>query len=389
MVQTTRYIGRYIEVALLVMISFSPLLPQPLKAILVLSLFLLNLKYIKRIQPNNTAVLFMFMLIFVSSSIYDLGNINSLDQISIFNLYFPLCFLLGFLISRKYKLDEYLNYIERLTFIAAVLSLGGVFVYTFVPNIVQRLPVYHYYNTSHRTAFIFNVLTNSAGVVKRNAGIAWEPGAFQVLLNLGLYAHANDGGRKSIIKIIIYSLAIIFTKSTAGLLIYILIVLHVFKSNKWARLLIVVSLVAFKGFIQDALIYHKTYKLFGSAAFAARFEPILEAFSYGKRYIMGIGNSGYNLYYRDITQAPWESIGQIFIRYGYPLLILVLYRLLSISKNEMLLFVILIVTCMSQNIWFFPLITPFYFIDTKRTKAKAEISKVNKNMSDKYSVAES
>lgn len=368
-----RSMGRYIEVALLIMISFSPLLPQPLKATLVLSLFLLNLRYIKRLRLDPTVVLVMFMLVFAVSAVYDLRNIDSLDQMNMLNLYFPLCFLLGFLISQKYGIVEYLDYIEKLVFITAVFSLVGVFVYTFVPSLVQRLPVYHYYNTRHRTAFLFNVLTTSVGVVKRNAGIAWEPGAYQVLLNLGLYAYTRDGGRTSIIRVIIYSLAIIFTKSTAGLLIFMLILFRVFRSDKWARLLIVVSVVVFGGFIQEALIYQKTYKLFGSAAFAVRLEPMLEAFSFGNRYVFGIGNSGYDLHYRDITQAPWESIGQIFIRYGYPLLCLVLYRLLSILRNDRLLFAILAMTFMSQNIWFFPLITPFYFMDTKCAKARAGV----------------
>jgi len=363
--------SRHIEAVILILISFSPLVPNPIRATLVLLLVGLNARYVNRIRLNQTAVLITFMLVFAMSSICDWGNVACVGQMSILNLYFPLCFLLGFVVSQKYAIDEYLNCIERPIFVAAVLSLIGVLVYTFLPGLVYRLPVYHYYHTSHRTALIFNVLLVDGDIVRRNAGIAWEPGAFQMLLNLGLYSYVRCNGRRRALTIILYSLAIILTKSTAGLLVFVLLAFDIFKNDRRARLLVVVSVAVFGGFIREASIYHYTYKLFGSAAFATRFDPLLEALSVGRRYILGMGNSGYDLYYKDIIIAPWDSFGQICVRYGYIMLFLVLCRLLSILKNDRLLFAILAVTFAGQNVWFFPLITPLYFMEIKGIGAKA------------------
>jgi hypothetical protein len=351
------------EVVILIVISFSPLLSQPLKAVLALLLVLLNIKYIKTLNKRKAITLLIFLSLFMIGLVTDFRNINSINQINILNFFFPLCILLGFLISQKYSIDEYFYYIEKVVFVIAIFSLVGVFIYTFLPSLVNSLPTYNYYQTSHKTAIIFNVLTSDSGVVARNAGIAWEPGAFQFLLNLGLYAYIKNNNKINLLKVIIYSLAIVFTKSTAGLIIFLFITFSIAKNSKIARLVILASIILFGGLIREEIVYQLNYKLFGSYAFEIRLEPFLNAFSTGKNYFLGMGNSGFDLYYRSINIPPWDSLGQIFIRYGYPLFIFIIFRLLMLIKNHKILLIVLLVTLSSQNIWFFPLIAPFYFID--------------------------
>ena len=277
-----------------------------------------------------------------------------------------MCILLGYIISEKYTLSRFYYFLDRIIFVFAAFSLIGVFIYTFIPNIVTYLPSYNYYHTTHRTAYIFNVLTNGPnGILKRNAGIAWEPGAFQFIANLGLYAYLKTNKKISLFKIGIYSLVVITTKSTAGILIFLAITFKLFIEDKKARVLILSSVLIFGGLILEELKYQFRYKLFGSFAFEIRLQPLLNAFNEGKNHFFGMGNSGFDIYYRNVTTPPWDSFGQIFIRYGYPLFIFINFRLLRLIKNQKVLFIIILITLSSQNIWFFPLLTPFYFSFTE------------------------
>src|SRR5690606_28273610 len=122
------------------------------------------------------------------------------------------------------------------------------------------------------TAYIFNILTDQFGVVKRNAGIAWEPGAFQFLLNLGLYLYIKSNVKVNIFKLVIYSIAIISTKSTAGLLIFLFITFGIFMKDRKARIIIIGTVIAFCGLIIQEISYQFEYKLFGSNAFEYRSE---------------------------------------------------------------------------------------------------------------------
>jgi hypothetical protein len=184
------------------------------------------------------------------------------------------------------------------------------------------------------------------------------------LLNLGLYAYIKlNPNRLSIKRLAIYSLAIIFTKSTAGLLIFVLITFKLFVEEKKVRPLIIVSLIIFGGLTYEEMVYHIQNKLFGSISFNQRLEPLINAFKVGKHYLFGIGNSGFDQIYLISNRPPYDSIGQIFIRYGYVLFTFLIIRMLRLLKDYKILFFVLLITFSSENIWFFPLVTPFYYID--------------------------
>ena len=182
--------NKYIEITILILASFSPLVSQPIKAALVLMLLIINYRHLLKFRKKKGSILATFLAIFLVSFIFDLRNVSEISQINILHLYFPMCILLGYIISEKYTLSRFYYFLDRIIFVFAAFSLIGVFIYTFIPGIVSNLPSYNYYHTTHKTAFIFNILTNSStGVLQRNAGIAWEPGAFQFLVNLGLYSY--------------------------------------------------------------------------------------------------------------------------------------------------------------------------------------------------------
>ena len=357
-----------LEITLLILISFSPLLSNTIKAGLALLIILVNMKvFTKKINIRKFFLLVLLMSLFILSALYDLRNISSISQYSILNLYFPLCFLLGYLISEKYSYSEFLTIIEKIVFIVAIFSLIGVLIYTFLPNTINYLSSYQYYHTSNKTAYIFNIrLTEGGNVLARNTGIAWEPGAFQFLVNIGLYSYLKTTKKTNLFKIAIYAMAVVTTKSTAGIIIFILLTFKLFLADKKARILIIASLLAFSGLIVEELMYQYSYKLFGSYAFETRLDPLLNSFNEGRNQFLGMGNSGYNLQVNNLNIGAWDSFGQIFIRYGYPMLMIITALLIKIFSQDKLFFTIIFVTFLSQGMWFFPMITPFYFMCYKK-----------------------
>lgn len=370
--QLIRGISIYGEIVLLILASFSPLLDRPQKALLVLVLFLYNIKYAKRATKDKWVILGAFLMIFMISFALDLRNVSSLIQVNILNLYFPLCVMLGFLISQKYQVDEYLYFIEKIVFVSALFSLVSVFLYTFLPDIAMSLPKYTNEHTIRRTALLFNIMTSNDGsyLVHRNMGIAWEPGAFQILLNIGLYSYLRLNNKTSLLRIVIYFMAIFFTKSTAGLLIFMLITFNILKNDKRGRILILISFIAFGIPIFNEILYHINNKLLGSASFSIRFDPLKDAFINGSPHIFGLGNSGFDINYRPYNKLPYDSLGQIFLRYGYFMLLLVGTRLLRLLKGYKILFFILIISFSAQNIWYLPFLTPFYFVSINKAVSR-------------------
>ena len=357
--------SKMFEVLVLILISVSPLIPNSLKAAVVFVIVIFNIKYVKKVNKNKTTLLILMAMIFLIGLINDFGNINTISELNILSLYFPLCILLGFILSTKYNRTQYLVSIEKIIFVFAVLSLFGVLIYTLAPSLVYRFPTYNYYHTTRHTGFIFNfVISDEGHVVARNSGIAWEPGVFQFLVNIGVHAYLQTTIKVEKFKILTYALVILTTGSTAGMLIFAITTFRVIFFDKRIRWVFLLMIALFSGQIKDELIYQYNYKLFGSYAFDSRLEPMKNAFRVAIESPLGLGNVGYNQNLRQLNIGAWDSYGQIVVRYGYGMLTLILVSLYNILKEDKVLFFILVITFSSQGIWFTPLITPFYFMTT-------------------------
>lgn len=353
---------KIIEIVTLILISFSPLISNPIKAALTLLLVIMNLRVLRTVDAKKFFILFVLMTVFLLSTIYDLRNVSTITQLNILNLYFPLCFLLGYIISEKYSILEFIKFIEKVVFIITIFSIVGVIIYSFFPDVIRYLPTYHYYHTNHKTAYLFNVLLSNGSIIKRNAGIAWEPGAFQFLLNLGVYSYLKLNKEVKVWKIIVYGIAVISTKSTAGLGIYLFITFKVLIEHKNARWIILAIIMIYFNSIKEEIIYQLDYKLYGSFAFENRMHVTINAFKTGFLNPFGLGNSGYDAYLTHLKIGAWDSFGQIFVRYGYPLLIIIISLMTKLFMKDRMLFIIVFISFLSQGVWYFPLITPFYFM---------------------------
>jgi len=356
---------KILEILLLILVGFSPLIPQSVRVLIVVSLILLNYKYFKRANVTKYFFLIMFMLVFILNLVIDFGVVSSIRQLNGLSIYFPATFLLGFIISQKYKLKELLSIFDKIIFFFAFFSLIGVVTYTFFPNVVHQLPLISYGGlTRTRTAFIFNVLLEqyyTHGILPRNAGIAWEPGAFQFILNMGLYSHTKIATKIDYRRVAIYLVAILATQSTSAYIIILFILFNLMLKDKKILFILLATSIPFAPAIIREINQQINHHLFGSVRFNLRFEPFIHAIQTGINSIIGLGNAGFDNNFRNIYRVPFDSIGQITIRYGLPLLLLISSRLIFLLKSNFILTIIIFVTFLSQNIWFFPMVTPFYF----------------------------
>jgi len=366
----TKETKNYFMVFLLVFVSVSPLISNITRVIIISGLVLINIRYLLRIKTNKKFIyLLLILFLFIVVAALDILNINE-QNYSVLNMYFPACFILGYMLSKRFTLDEYIMYIDRIAIISAAFSIFGMIIIIYFPTILSYLPNYNYGGFTHKTAFVFNVLYADGFLVTRNSGFAREPGIYQMLLNFGMLATINKKNKWQLLKIIVYGVAIFLTKSTAGLIIYSFMLIKILKDVPKAKYLLLISVLLFSKDIYEAVIYQATYKLLGSNSFQSRGVPMFNAYNYGKNHIFGIGNTGYDAVYKLYNLGSWDSFSQVFLRYGYLMFGSIIYVLIQLMKRNFTLFIIILVTSLSQNIWYLVLITPIYFMSLENRNTK-------------------
>ena len=181
-------IGLYLEVFMLIFISVTPLINQEIKSVVLLFDFLINIKYLfTKSSKRNTYFLIIFIIFCLIVVYLDLMFSKSVFGIQLLSLYIPLVFINSYTIANKYSFREFILAFEKIIFFTAIFSVVGVFIYTFVPQIVPKLITYTNKHTTHKTAIFFNILVSEGLPLKRNSGIAWEPGVYQLLINIALH----------------------------------------------------------------------------------------------------------------------------------------------------------------------------------------------------------
>lgn len=356
------------DILLLILVSFSPLISINIKVGIVILYFLFNYKHLNINSKSNFIWLICIMSLLLFGIILDTRNVENVSDLSLLNFYIPLTFLIGYTVAHKYSINIILFEIDKVVYILAILSLIGVFVYTFIPSIINNLPSYTYYNTTHKTAIFFNILISEIGVVRRNAGIAWEPGAFQFLLNLGIYSYIKMNQRLHLMKLGIYILALASTVSTMGYIIFLIISLSIFKRHKIIGIAYIFLIFISWDQLYSILEYQMDYKLLGSFAFESRFEPMINAYKIGFDNFWGIGSTGYNNMLNFFNIGSYDSFSQILMRYGFPLFLSILILLIRLAGVDKWIFIIIFLTFFSQTIWFLPFTTIFYFFNKDKAQ---------------------
>lgn len=356
----------YLDIVMIILLTVSPLInPEILKPTLFIVVFLINFKYLFKINVRDIYILTVLFCLLALSSLWDLRNINILYDYSLHNFYIPLGLLIGFEYSKKYNINDFLNVFEKIIFLVSILSLIGYFVVRLQPEIVYYLPSYRYRHTIHKTMFFYNITSLS-----RNSGIAWEPGMFQILPNIALYYYLKSHKEHlNFFVIMIYLLAIYTTYSTTGFFLLMINLLYLFYVLTFKYKKIIIKLLFFIliflliPLLRTQLEYHLEHKLFDTLSFQKRFIPFVNALEDASNNLLGLGNTGYNIKYKDGSQqGAWDSIGSILQRYGFLMCVFLLFLLFKATFfSYPLIFIFFFVSFFTETFWFYPLVTPFYF----------------------------
>lgn len=210
---------------------------------------------------------------------------------------------LAYIFSLNIEQKQFIKYFSDIMLFLAVFSLATHIISIAFPAAVELLPtVVRDGGSSGYHNAIFSVI-NSSYSVRRNFGIFWEPGAFSIYLNLALLFELFFN-KPNIKKIVIFSITIITTLSTLGVVsMALLYIASLFKSSSKAnkKTKIIVTLLLVCGIIYflffDASFIEEVFGKLESIGSNTKFETTavrLDAIKYpGREFlsspIWGIG----------------------------------------------------------------------------------------------------
>lgn len=164
---------------------------------------------IKSISRSSITLITYLLVLILVNSIRDASLENSIL------LFIPI--FIGFIIASSIKFLDLVKIFNSVVVFLAAFSLVTFLISLFAPNIIASLPSLGYRLETQATIHnaIFSVCISNSEVL-RNYGIAWEPGAFSILLCLCLFSLLAFEEKPSKIKLSIIIVALITTFSTMG-----------------------------------------------------------------------------------------------------------------------------------------------------------------------------
>lgn len=81
--------------------------------------------------------------------------------------------------------------------------------------------------------------------------------------------------------------------------------------------LFVISIVALGASIHEEVAFQLQNKLIGSVAFAARYEPLVNAIKISWNRLFGLGSTGYDELLKSMKIGSFDSYTQILMRYTF------------------------------------------------------------------------
>jgi hypothetical protein len=357
--------------AILIFICLSPLLEYEAKLFLSATIIII-IYYTKpgfeKIKKNYFAVALMTFLFLVCPIIVDLAVSYNVDYKSIIGFYLML--IMGWLLSRLITKEEFLisNY-----YLMTTVSIIGIPVFllaTYFGVIETLFPSYEVKGVHGGYSIgVVNFLSHDSGVANRFTAFGREPGAIQVFYLIALNFRLIISNGKLDIYCYLLIIALLLGKSTAGYVGLIIVLVAQMKLYKNINIYSLLFIVFLGGFIASQISLFIDYKLFGSAAFSDRYDR----YSYlidtpSINYIFGIGSVAYrDLIVQNI--AGWDSFLQIIQRYGIFALISTIFLLLINNIKNPILSTIIFLSFFTQSMWFYPIISFFYFsVDFKNQK---------------------
>lgn len=268
----------------------------------------------------------------------------------------------------KYDYKDINNYIFKCTKLICYLGFINFILYFFLPFIFWDVPSDVY--AAKTFLYVFNYMPSADSLFQRNQGMFWEPGVFQLVLNLHLYNILIER-KMPLKKILIPAFLIISTLSTTGLIIMVIILAYWFFFIRMKRLSIgVIILGIVLGGLLLPFVYDnvtsKTDSTNGSAA-ARTFDFLMGVEVIKSEPIFGIGMNPDEYLKRttvqdlkyfetqrvDVNRGNTNSFIKVAIMYGIPVALffcISLYKQNIFEKRRMA-FLIFLFALMSEPLF--------------------------------------
>ena len=211
---------------------------------------------------------------------------------SMFVIYLAYIFV-GYFVATRISFDTFSRVFEKTIYFICCFSIVIELIAYIIPSISHIFPIVTNTADHQIVNFVFSgiELNNFGSVFLRNHGIFWEPGVFQIYINFALIIYLFYQKKFSIKKVLIYSLSIFITFSTAGYIVYAVIMLSYFLNSKdfssinktyrrlfvflFSAVLLIVLLSETSG-----ILYDKLFSKFDmqNGSFLARFNSIVSDF---------------------------------------------------------------------------------------------------------------
>lgn len=310
-------------------------------------LFLLMAKKIRIVPKREYTVLLMCAVLFlhyICLGFSETTNSGTLHILSIICMVYSASIALNFnsVLQIFSKIIVFLAVISVVFYLFQPLILNMRFV---LPKLTLKNGIYSSNYTNLYLCLIKWEGTN------RNCGIFWEPGAYQIFLNVALLHYLFLSNEKHrLFKIAICCCAIMTTVSTAGIAIMLFLfcafIAQKQKKGKWSMMLFLMLLaVAMLFMFSDVIFQSLSYK-FGfetgmvTSNVSSRTQPFLLDLEIMKNHPFGVGIDRYGIELQKLKSFhSWEFESSsctptiMGAGFGVPCLLLIVYGFLRLAKN--------------------------------------------------------
>lgn len=257
-----------------------------------------------------------------------------------------------------YKCTKLICYLGLINF---VLSIFTPFIYSDIPSDIYEAKTF---------LLLFNYMPSNDSLFQRNQGVFWEPGVFQLVLNLHLYNILIER-RMSIKKIILPAFLIITTLSTTGLIIMVIILAYWFftiRMKKFSMGVVILGVVIsglLLPFVYDN-VKSKTESTNGSAA-ARTFDFLMGMEVIKSEPLIGIGMDPDNYIKRtgaqdlgrfeikriNVERGNTNTFMNVAVMFGIPVGLLFCFALYrqNLFEKRKLIFLIFFLALMSEPLF--------------------------------------
>lgn len=225
----------YLIVAFLIITSktvFGGIIYANISFLVLVILLSIKLVWKKKINLNKENIL-IWLIIIVEIGISVITHRKDLDN---FYLRIVLYTIIGIVTASTIKGKSFVEKYVNLMVTMSVISLFFYILMWISPNLSLKFANRY---TVNSLVYIANPLYTYSQAnlgyenynFSRNSGMFWEPGAYQAFLIIAFIFLLYDKQRKSNIKAIILTIALLTTKSTTGYILFLIIIL-----TNWRRI---------------------------------------------------------------------------------------------------------------------------------------------------------